>query len=134
MTELLKGRKHTEEWKRKHSEMMKGHHVSEEQKKKISEANKGERNGMWKEKINYISLHQWINDNLPKAKLCQICNLVPPYDCVNVTGIYNRDFNNWLRGCRKCHMISDGRLERFKTNPNRNPYRDSKTGRFVSNA
>lgn len=37
------GRKHSEEWKRKHSERMRGRKMSEEHKRKISEAKKSKR-------------------------------------------------------------------------------------------
>ncbi|MDF2736232.1 MAG: hypothetical protein K0S93_88 [Nitrososphaeraceae archaeon] len=111
LSEAAKGRKHSEKTLKKMSESHKGHILSEEGKKKVSESKKGNKNPMWKENITYYSLHEWIRNNLPKSKLCQLCKLVPPYDCVNITGIYNRDFKNWLRGCRKCHMISDGRLD-----------------------
>ena len=40
------------------------------------------------------------------------------YDLAN-KGIYNRNFDNWEWLCRKCHMLSDGRLENL-INANKN--------------
>lgn len=37
-----------------------------------------------------------------------------PFDLANVTGIYNRDFINWKYICRRCHMLSDGRMNNLK--------------------
>ena len=118
---------------------MYGHHLSNEARKLISERLKGkrrseqskqlmsavwhkthvirhaEKNAAWKgNDITYTGLHKWLRTNLPKSDLCQICNRVPPYDVANVTGIYNRDFKNWKRICRRCHMQSDGRMKNLR--------------------
>ena len=96
---------------------IKGVKFSDEYKKKLSESKKGENNPRWgADNISMLGLHLWINDNLPKKEFCEMCNSIPPYDCANITGIYNRDFQNWARYCRKCHMISDGRLENLIKN------------------
>ena len=114
----------------------KGMKLSNEAKKKISEAHKGEGNGMWKgDKVGYNSLHDWVRTNVPRPKsgLCELCNQVPFYDAMNISGKYLRIKTDWKHTCRKCHMESDGRLERFKINRNSNQYRDTKTGRFIKN-
>ena len=71
----------------------------------------GERNGNWKgDDVGKRSgLHHWIHRNRPKPQsgLCEICNTVPFYDAANVTGIYNRDFENWKYLCRSCHSKLD---------------------------
>ena len=91
-----------------------GTHLSEETKQKISTANKGERNGNWNGDIipTRAGLHQWVRRHLPEPDLCELCNKVPPYDLANITGVYNRDFNNWKYYCRRCHVHSDDRLEK----------------------
>ena len=70
-------------------------------------------NPMWKgDKVTIGQLHQWIKRNFKNPKLCQRCRKSPVYDLAN-KGIYNRDIKNWEWLCRKCHMLSDGRLKKF---------------------
>ena len=75
----------------------------------------GDKNPMWKaDEVGYNALHAWVNRNLKKPDTCELCNEVKEWlDLANVTGIYNRDFNNWQYLCRKCHMESDGRLQKL---------------------
>jgi hypothetical protein len=83
--------------------------------------NAGSKNGMFDkcaelnpnwtgDKVKRTGLHKWIRSHFYKPMLCQMCLSKPPYDLANKTGIYNRDFKNWRYYCRKCHMITDGRL------------------------
>ena len=74
---------------------------------------------MWKgDNVNIrASLHEWIRYNLPQPEFCQICQQKPPYDLANITGIYNRDFINWLYLCRGCHMRFDYKNGIRKTKP-----------------
>jgi len=94
----------------------KGHHnkdkkFTEEHKRKIGNAVRGSNNGMWKgDNVSYNKLHVWVKRYLPQPELCQNCNVVKPYDLANVTGIYSRDLENWKYLCRRCHMLSDGRM------------------------
>lgn len=77
---------------------------------------KNDRNPMWcGDSVGVSALHLWVRGHLSKPDKCQKCGLVPPYDLANITGIYNRDFNNWKYYCRRCHMISDGRLFRLNS-------------------
>lgn len=77
--------------------------------------NLGSKNNMWRgDKVSIkVSLHAWVRRHLRKPDKCEYCNIDPPYDLANVTGIYNRDFSNWKYLCRRCHMISDGRMEKL---------------------
>lgn len=82
--------------------------------------NQGENNGMWKDNITYHAIHHWVNRNKPKPLdgLCELCRDRPYHDLANVSPSYNpdtytRNFSNWRYLCRACHMISDGRLDRF---------------------
>lgn len=105
------GRKHSEERRRKNGESHKGIIFSEETKLKFRLTKLGELNPMWKgDKVGYNSLHEWVRNHLPKPELCEICNLVPPYDLANISGKYLRDLTDWQYLCRKCHMESDNRL------------------------
>lgn len=85
--------------------------------------NLGDKNGMWKgSNVSYAALHDWVKYHLPKVKLCQMCEKAVPYDLANISGEYKRDLNDYQWLCRKCHMVSDGRLHS----------KDPKTGKFVS--
>jgi hypothetical protein len=72
--------------------------------------NLAEKNGMWRgDKVKLAQLHDWITIRFPKPKLCERCKKKPPYDLAN-KGIYNRELKNWEWLCRRCHMITDGRI------------------------
>ena len=93
-----------------------GRKLSEEEILRIKERNKGEGNPMYnhlKEDVGYTGIHRWVKTRLPKTELCQLCNIIPPYDLANVSGNYLRDLDDWLWLCRRCHMDSDGRLMNF---------------------
>ena len=83
-------------------------------KQRMSIANSNSRNGMWKgEKAGCITIHQWVRKKLPKPSLCQICGESPPYDLASISHDYKRNLNDWTWLCRKCHMVTDGRLKRL---------------------
>lgn len=74
---------------------------------------KGYKNPSWKgDKVGYYALHRWLGNYFPKPELCQICKKKPPNELANITGIYNRDFCNWMYMCFKCHKIYDNIIER----------------------
>ena len=111
------GKTHSDEIKLRISNANKGMKHDDQWKEKQSIVMKGENNPMWKgNNVGYNSLHQWVNIHYHKSEYCEMCGLSKAYDLANITGEYNRDFKNWMRLCRKCHMISDGRLERFIQN------------------
>ena len=58
-------------------------------------------------KIAYTSLHAWVRRNLVMPQFCEICQLYPPRDVANITGIYDRDFSNWKYMCKSCHFKYD---------------------------
>lgn len=75
----------------------------------------GNNNPNWVgDKIKKKPVHSWVRRYLTKPELCEMCKIRPAYDLANVTGIYSRDLNNWKYYCRKCHMISDGRIGNLK--------------------
>lgn len=87
-----------------------GKHLSEEQKAKIS----GSNHGQWKgDNVGYEGIHDWVERRLEKTDMCQICNITPPYDLANRSGKYLRNLDDWWWLCRRCHMVSDGRLRRL---------------------
>lgn len=83
---------------------------------KMRLAKLGESNPNWKgdDIVDIDALHIWLRRRLTPPKLCCICHENPPLDLANRTGIYNRDFKNWYWLCRRCHMISDGRINNLK--------------------
>ncbi len=92
----------------------KGLTFSEEHRHKLAISKLAENNPQWKgSKVKRTGLHIWVRNHLPEPEKCQICNIAPPYDLANITGKYNRDLENWQYLCRRCHMDSDGRLERL---------------------
>jgi NUMOD3 motif len=118
-----KGRKHSEEEKKKVSNSKRGikrkpfsdewiRNMSISQKGRV---NLGSNNSQWRgDNVKRVGLHMWVRRNYPVPELCEICNLRPQYDLANVTGIYNREFSNWKYICRRCHMHSDGRIFNLK--------------------
>ena len=103
--------KHSEESKQKMRKPK-----SAEHKEKMSKSKTGHLNPQWKgdQKIHYASLHEYVRSHKQKPNLCEVCNIKSSLDLANITGIYNRDFENWKYMCRKCHMISDGRMNNLK--------------------
>ena len=76
--------------------------------------NVGEKNGSWKgDKVGYAALHEWIKRRILKPEVCPYCKVRPPYDVANKSGEYKRVVDDWIYLCRRCHMESDGRLERL---------------------
>ena len=114
------GRRHSEESRKKMSDALRGkprkrgHHHSEETKEKIRQTRLGEKNWMWKgDDVGYKVLHKWVRRYLPRPEFCVICKNVRPYEVANISGKYLRDLTDWQWLCRKCHMTSDGRLEKL---------------------
>lgn len=94
----------------------KGHKHTEEYKKRMSLLKKGEKNPMWKgdKKIHFTSIHEWVNQNINKPKICKICGSDKNIDLANKNGKYIRDFHEWEYLCRRCHMEKDGRMNNLK--------------------
>ena len=77
--------------------------------------NEAEKNGNWKgDKVGYVQLHTWVKRRISKPELCFSCKDRPPLDLANITGIYSRALDNWTWLCRRCHMLSDGRMKNLK--------------------
>ena len=89
---------------------------SEETKEKLRLTKLSESNPMWKgdDVDKGPALHAWVRRHLAKPELCQTCSLKKAFDLANITGVYNREFKNWKYLCRKCHMLSDGRIYNLK--------------------
>ena len=71
----------------------------------------GKQHPRWKgNKVGLNSLHEWIKKRKSKSNLCEKCNERPTFDLANISGKYKRDVNDYEWLCRRCHMMSDGRL------------------------
>ena len=79
----------------------------------LNEAQSMNRNGMWKENPGYFAIHCWIKRHKSKPELCDNCGLKKPVEITNISGKYKRDINDFKWLCRKCHMESDGRMEKL---------------------
>ncbi len=74
----------------------------------------GDKNPAWKgENVGYTQLHKWIRAHKKKSKLCEMCKEKPPFDIANISGEYKRDIDDFRWLCRRCHQLSDGRLDAF---------------------
>lgn len=94
--------------------LCRGRKHSEETKRKIGEANKGQNNGSWKgDNVGYNALHEWIKNCLPKPLLCQSCKKFPSHDLANISQKYFRNLSDWEWLCRSCHMQKDGRISKL---------------------
>lgn len=77
-------------------------------------------NGLWKgDEAKSQAIHVYVRNRLPKPKVCPDCETLPPRDLANISPSYDpktytRDLSNWRWLCRRCHMVSDGRLENLK--------------------
>lgn len=87
----------------------------------------GENNPAWlADNVGIVQVHAWIKKNFQKPDKCEKCGSKTKLDLANKSNLYKRDRSDWDWLCRKCHMESDGRLERFlshsakKRIPNRN--------------
>jgi hypothetical protein len=75
----------------------------------------GSKNHNWKgDKVSRGAVHDWIKTRLPKPEKCEHCQQKPPRDLANKSGEYRRDLSDWEWLCRRCHMISDGRMNNLK--------------------
>lgn len=80
----------------------------------VSDVKKNENNPMWKgKKAGYGSIHTWVRARLEKPNICPICKKKPPIDLSNIGHTYRRNLKDWVWLCRKCHIISDGRMDKL---------------------
>lgn len=68
-----------------------------------------ENHPFWKgNKVGYYALHAWIIRHWGKARRCINGHIWSKYEWSNITGIYNRDKENWVELCLPCHRKEDG--------------------------
>lgn len=91
-------------------------HRSRDGKRRINSLN-----SMWKgDDVGYEGLHTWVKRKLKQPDKCQKCGKNKKLDLANISQQYKRNLDDWEWLCRKCHMISDGRLEKMLIGLNRN--------------
>lgn len=75
---------------------------------------KGKGTSAWKEKISYSGIHKWIARELGTPNYCEFCERddLSKYDWANISGLYFRDINDWMRLCRFCHSKWDRLIQK----------------------
>jgi hypothetical protein len=106
----LMGRSSNPETNKKRSLTLKGRQFTEEHRNNLSIKAMSENNNMWKgDDVGYHALHVWVRKRLPEPKYCEFCEKRKPRDLANVTGVYNRALENWKYLCVSCHKKFDFR-------------------------
>lgn len=81
---------------------------------KMRLAQAGRKHHRWGgENICYTALHKWVERHKGKAKKCEHCGTTDEsksYDWANVSKLYKRDLNDYIRLCRSCHRKFDAKL------------------------
>lgn len=60
--------------------------------------------------MSYTGLHVWAKNKLKKPDRCRHCKDEKSLDLANKSGEYNKDLNDWIWLCRKCHKQYDKKL------------------------
>lgn len=70
---------------------------------------KGKGTPGWKDIVSYAGIHKWINREHGKPRYCEFCGSVEEkkYQWANISNLYLRDINDWMRLCQKCHSKWD---------------------------
>ncbi len=91
--------------------------------RKISESLKGKKQPWnsdsnhysWQgDKVGYKPLHSWLKRKGIKLKYCEKCNSTNKLELANKTGIYDRNFKNWITLCVNCHRKFDAKNPKRK--------------------
>mgnify|MGYP000954247381 CR=1 FL=1 len=78
-------------------------------------------NYAWKgDNIGLETLHRRIANKLGRPDRCGKCGNIGMVDLANISQEYKHDLSDWEWLCRKCHMESDGRLDKFLSHSNKN--------------
>jgi hypothetical protein len=94
--------------------------LSDETKRKMGLTKLGEKNPNWNgENIDRrpkyaTGIHRWVCRRLSKPDACTSCGESTRLELCNISGEYHRDLTDWKYMCRKCHMLSDGRMMNLK--------------------
>ncbi len=69
--------------------------------------NLGENHPFWTKNVKYYPLHSWILRSWGKASECINGHDALRYEWANMTGIYDRNKENWRQMCISCHRKED---------------------------
>ena len=88
-----------------------------EVRRKKSVSKIGRRNPQWKgTNVGLNSLHEWLKNRLVKPESCERCGKETTFLDLANKGKYVRSFKQWWFLCRRCHMVTDGRLQKLIDN------------------
>jgi hypothetical protein len=94
---------------------MLNHRWTIEKRVQFSQKCKGANNPNWKgNNVGYAALHEWIGNRKLTPLFCEECKQKSRLDLANISGKYLRDVTDWRWICRRCHMKSDGRLDKLR--------------------
>ncbi|MEK6885090.1 MAG: hypothetical protein AABY22_35995 [Nanoarchaeota archaeon] len=70
----------------------------------------GDKSPTWKgNDVGYGGLHMWIKHILGQPKKCENCGTekAKRFEWANKSRTYKRDFSDWIRLCKSCHLVFD---------------------------
>lgn len=73
----------------------------------------------WKgENAGYVAKHNWVRNIKGTPRKCVHCGSEDKkaYDWANVSGLYKRDLDDYIRLCRSCHVKMDRNNTTIKKN------------------
>jgi len=85
----------------------------ERQRSIASVKNRGTGNGMYREDAKLSAIHLYVKARKLRPRACENCGEVKRLDLANISQQYKRDLDDWQWLCRRCHMASDGRLNKL---------------------
>jgi len=87
---------------------------TEKTKLEIRNSKLGDKNPAWKgNEVSYRGIHMWVRRNLIKPPVCSYCHLIKNLEVHNISGEYKRELSDWVWCCHDCHMIRDGRSDKW---------------------
>lgn len=102
----------SKKWKENMSKSGKGKKFTEEHKKKISDALKGDKSYAWKgDKVKYVTVHNWVIKWKGQPNICENCEKKVldnrRIHWANVDHKYQRKLEDYVRLCVECHCEYD---------------------------
>jgi hypothetical protein len=76
----------------------------------MAKSSNGSNNHQWKgDDVGYGALHRWVYQTLGKPMKCEHCGTTTAkkFEWANKDHQYNRDKDDWIRLCTKCHRRYD---------------------------
>lgn len=87
----------------------KGLQTSIEVREKQSKAHLGKK--PWNKGLfdldTYYGLHNWVKQTLGKASKCEFCGRKDYISWANKSNTYQKELNDWIQLCKKCHYNYD---------------------------